>query len=361
MRKLLIVVGIALLAMTPGLSADTLTADVEGSFIPWEPVVGGSCLTIDGTLGSNSGTYPGISGTQTGRLNRNLVVSSCAMPKTCDIFVTDPGRAFDAYTIPNNTGGTVCVDVTLDTITQTACNLQANAYLNTYDPANICEPQSDYLADPGQSSGTPPSQIGFSADVPNGDDLILVVHTTNPGEIGCEYDLIVAATPCIGGPAGESDLVLTKTASPTTVNPGDNTVYTLSVTNNGPDDATSTVVTDNLPAEFSWVSDDCGAGPPAGGPPNGTLTWNVGTLSNGATAVCNVTGTIDGPVGSSVANDATATSDNDDPTPADAADSAIVGIGGSVLEIPTISQMGLIVLLLLFGFAAVWKLRTSEA
>jgi len=31
--------------------------------------------------------------------------------------------------------------------------------------------------------------ISSCSDVPDGGDLILVVHTTNPGEIGCEYEV----------------------------------------------------------------------------------------------------------------------------------------------------------------------------
>ena len=177
--------------------ADASRADVSGPIEPRGTCPTDSCGTmppnvINGTLGSCSPDWPNCtSGLQTGRLNRNGVQSTCAAPKVCDIFLTDPGRAYDAYTINNGTGMTACVTATLNVITQTACNLQINGYLNTYDPANICEPQSDYLADPGFSSGTPPSPISMCFEVPDGDNLILVVHTTNPGEIGCEYELVL--------------------------------------------------------------------------------------------------------------------------------------------------------------------------
>lgn len=142
---------------------------------------------ITGVLGS-CGDWPACtSGVQTGRLNRNGIASSCASPKTCQIFDNTPGRAFDAYTINNDTGATACVTMTLDVQTQADCNLQLNAYLNSYDPASIC---TGYLADPGGSSGIPPNPVGpFCADVPADDDLILVVHTTNPGEIDCDYTI----------------------------------------------------------------------------------------------------------------------------------------------------------------------------
>ena len=174
--------------------ADTSATDTVGPVVPEGTCPTGACpatppTVINGTLGS-CGDWPACtSGVQTGRLNRNGIFSTCAVPKACDIFLTDPGRAFDAYTISNGTGATACVAVELNTITQTACNLQVNAYLNTYDPANIC---TNYLADPGMSSGSPPNPFSFCFDVPDGNDLVLVVHTTNPGEIGCEYQLVMS-------------------------------------------------------------------------------------------------------------------------------------------------------------------------
>src|ERR1041385_4241863 len=50
-----------------------------------------------------------------------------------------------------------------------------------------------------------------------------------------------------------ADLALTQTASPTTVESGSNVTYTITVTNNGPD-ATSATIIDNLPSGASLVS-----------------------------------------------------------------------------------------------------------
>ena len=67
-------------------------------------------------------------------------------------------------------------------------------------------------------------------------------------------------------------------------------VYTLTVTNtDGTDTANNVVVTDVLPAQATYVSNDCGAGEAAG-----TLTWNLGALAAGANAACNVTTTVTG-------------------------------------------------------------------
>jgi hypothetical protein len=85
----------------------------------------------------------------------------------------------------------VCVQLYVST--QTGCNLQANADLGSYDPTNIC---TNYLADPGLSSGTPPTPTSFSFNLPAGATVVIVVHTTNPGEIGCNYELLLDGDIC---------------------------------------------------------------------------------------------------------------------------------------------------------------------
>lgn len=89
-------------------------------------------------------------------------------------------------------------------------------------------------------------------------------------------------------------------------------VYTLQVSNSGPADATNVVVSDTLPAGLSYVSNDCGAG--VAGP---VITWNAGTITNGASATCNLTVQMTTPGCIPVANTATVTSDVSDPNSAD--------------------------------------------
>ncbi|MCX2765224.1 DUF11 domain-containing protein, partial [Aquimarina muelleri] len=55
------------------------------------------------------------------------------------------------------------------------------------------------------------------------------------------------------------DLVVAKTVDNATPDEGSNVTYTLSVTNNGPAQATSVVLTDLLPSGVTYVS-DTGAG-----------------------------------------------------------------------------------------------------
>lgn len=132
-------------------------------------------------------------------------------------------------------------------------------------------------------------------------------------------------------------------------NPDNTITYSFTVTNNGPGDATGVVVTDALDACLAYVSDDCGG---MDVPP---WTWNVGSLSNAASAVCNLVvdaSTCTGPV----TNAAAVTGDQNDPNTGDNADSITLSAGGP-LAIPTLDTVGLAILLLLLAGAAVMLLR----
>jgi large repetitive protein len=76
-----------------------------------------------------------------------------------------------------------------------------------------------------------------------------------------------------------ADLSLTKTVSPTVVRIGSNAVFTIVVSNAGPDDATGVSVRDLLGAGFSFVS---ASGP--GSYVHGTGIWTIGTITSGSSA-----------------------------------------------------------------------------
>ncbi|KAF2338486.1 PKD domain-containing protein [Flavobacterium tistrianum] len=81
-----------------------------------------------------------------------------------------------------------------------------------------------------------------------------------------------------------ADLSLKKTVSPNTVSINDNVIFTISVTNSGPNNATGITVSDKLPPGYTYVSDN-GAGK------YNSLTgiWNVGNLNNGNTLSLQIT------------------------------------------------------------------------
>jgi len=110
--------------------------------------------------------------------------------------------------------------------------------------------------------------------------------------------------------AAVSDLAVTKTVSNATPTVGTNVTFTVTVTNNGPSAAISTVVNDALPAGYTFVS----ATPSVGTYNNGTGAWAVGTLATGANATLQIVATVR-PTGP-YANTATATSSSTDSNPA---------------------------------------------
>jgi uncharacterized repeat protein (TIGR01451 family) len=154
-----------------------------------------------------------------------------------------------------------------------------------------------------------------------------------------------------------ADLSLTKTlTTPGTINVGDNVVFELEVTNNGPSNATGVVVTDTLPPGLTYVSNDCGATFAAG-----TLTWNVGALAVSASATCNLTVTVTQP--GTINNVATATGNEADPTPANnASTGSVTGEEpGFDPAIPTLSPIGMALLVLVLAGLALVMMRRRRA
>lgn len=84
---------------------------------------------------------------------------------------------------------------------------------------------------------------------------------------------------------GSADLSITKTDSPDPVTVGSNLTYTITVTNNGPDAATGTVVIDTLPTGVTFVSSSASQGSCTG---TITVTCSLGSLANGASATVSI-------------------------------------------------------------------------
>ncbi len=161
---------------------------------------------------------------------------------------------------------------------------------------------------------------------------------------GASPDLLFQILGQLGGL--DADVELSKSGSAV----GDTVTFTLTATNNGPNGATGVVVTDNLPAGLTYVSNDCGG---VNTPP---FTWNIGNLANGATVVCNITMTADAP--GDFNNTASIASTSPDPSSVNNIANATVGVDPEgPPAIPTLSGAGLAALLALIAVAAVVALR----
>lgn len=85
------------------------------------------------------------------------------------------------------------------------------------------------------------------------------------------------------------DLAITKTVNNANPDDGDNVVFTITVTNNGPSAASDIVVSDLLQSGFVFVSASASVGSYDGI----TGEWEIPALANGASATLNITGQID--------------------------------------------------------------------
>ena len=162
--------------------------------VPTGKVPGAS---IAGTIGSAPPTGTGFTstgGSQTGRLNRFAVVSTCAAPKASPgVFTATGARAYHAYTFTNSNAASQCVSVTLTT---SAVSLFSVGYTSGgFVPAT---PNSNYLADPGTSN----LSTTYSFTAPAGQPFTVVVHEVNTGgATGQAYTLNVSLAVCAAGSA----------------------------------------------------------------------------------------------------------------------------------------------------------------
>ncbi len=125
-----------------------------------------------------------------------------------------------------------------------------------------------------------------------------------------------------------ADLAVTKVIDDASPNVGDNVTFTVTVTNNGPDQATDLVVTDQLPSGFTLVN----ATESQGSYVSATGIWTVGSLTNGSVATLEVLATVN--VTGDRTNTASITSVNEfDPETANNTASVSSGIQNSDLSV----------------------------
>jgi uncharacterized repeat protein (TIGR01451 family) len=140
-------------------------------------------------------------------------------------------------------------------------------------------------------------------------------------------------------PPTNADLSITKTDSPDPVpNVGENLTYTITVTNNGPATATGVVMTDTLPSTVSWISSTPTQGSCSG---TTTVTCNLGTLSNGASATITIVVMTNPPAGM-ISNTASVTGNQTDPNTANntATQTTNVGDVSRLINISTRAFVG---------------------
>jgi uncharacterized repeat protein (TIGR01451 family) len=145
--------------------------------------------------------------------------------------------------------------------------------------------------------------FGTSAATPHAAACDALVRSNNPGITVAGVTARLAASATDRGDAGfdnswgwgvidcvraaiQADLAVTKSDSPDPVAAGTQVTYTLTVTNNGPNDTPSFEVTDTLPPATSFVSASAGCAETA--PGSKVVTCAGGSLANGSSTAFSI-------------------------------------------------------------------------
>ena len=147
-----------------------------------------------------------------------------------------------------------------------------------------------------------PSSIGSTPSYPGGDDFIGLIDEVRvysapraPQWIQTEYNN--QSSPSTFYVIGTEDtrqlvdLAITKTVDNPTPIAGETITYTVTITNNGPDDATGVQVIDQLPVGITYASDTTSQG----SYDSVTGIWMVGTVVNAASATLTIVTSVDAP------------------------------------------------------------------
>ena len=179
--------------------------------------------------------------------------------------------------------------------------------------------------DPGLSVGiTPASQTVASGDTTTWSETI-DVDPGHPGGVTLHCTVEWLLDGALAGPefvqqiaieVPGADLAIVKTG-PALVTEGDTYAYDLTITNNGPADATDVVVVDPLPGNTTFVSADAGCSELAG-----TVSCAIGALAAGASTSRSIS-VVAGSAGSALTNTATVSAFQFDPDPSNNMSTAV--------------------------------------
>ena len=249
----------------------TLTVTYGGGGASPKPLnftvtTGALTVSISETMGvapAPSPDYTAVSGLQTGRLNRLLPPSSCAIPKVNPgLFSAVGSRQFHAYTFTNSTSINQCVAVTMNSAG--GINIFTAVYNNSgFVPAT---PNTNYLADQGNSL----TANSFSFTAPAGQSFTVVVHdvalfaptrTATFGPEGTDYTLTVSLPYCDAPPACTTVVV-----SPVSIPVGTSgTPYSQVFSATGGSGAYTFALTGALPTGLSFSGNTLSGTPTASG------------------------------------------------------------------------------------------------
>ena len=226
--------------------------------------VTGLIINADGTL-----TVP--AGVAAGTYTATYQICSLAAPTSCDTAstpITVAAPIVDAVNDPAAnipaTGGTLRTVLTNDTVDGAPAVIGGNV-----------------------SAPTLSNNGGLAGLILNADGTLTIPPGLTPGTYTATYQICSLAVPTSCDTAAvpitvntaSADLAVTKTNGVTAISAGGATVYTIAVTNNGPDAVTAATLSDTAPAGLTFGSWTCtstgGATCPASGAGNVSATLSL--------------------------------------------------------------------------------------
>jgi hypothetical protein len=139
--------------------------------------------------------------TQADRLGRDGQPSGCD-GKECPGGGFPGTKRYQTYNFTNPGGAPACFTVTINAATGGAGDIESAAYLNSYDPTNLC---LNYLGDTGVVGlGTTVGSASYSFTVPAQSNFVVVVNTTGTitassqfsGTVSGFFDFTPGPGPC---------------------------------------------------------------------------------------------------------------------------------------------------------------------
>ncbi|MBN1475766.1 choice-of-anchor D domain-containing protein, partial [Candidatus Sumerlaeota bacterium] len=231
----------------------------------------------------------------------------------------------------------------LITVTNTAATVEATSVVAsdelpagvTFVSATVSQGASS------ESGGVVTADFGnVSAGASASMEIVVTVDSATTGVLtnqasaeAAENDPVTAdnATSETTATSQEADLSIAKTDDVDPVLAGGTLVYTVTVTNSGPSDATSVVASDEIPAGTTFGSATVSQG--ASSESAGVVTANFGTIVAGASASMEVTVTVDPSTSGLITNLASVESGVTDPVPANNTAAENTTVQGSEIDV----------------------------
>ncbi len=297
-----------------------LAASTQYHFVAWSQVGGtwypGSteAFTTESSTPTSAPTLTIVKHTIGGNGTFNFILSGTST--TAELTTVDNWATSTAITL--NTGSTTISELAIEgwDLTNSSC---------VYD---------------NESAGIS-VEGGHEISVDNGDDVTCTFTNTAEG-------------------APQIDLSVLKSVSDSTPDEGQTVVYTITAANLSEFAAMGVEVSDVLPAGVSFVSASSSVGTYVGN------TWTIGTLFSGATAMLEITVTVNSETsGNTILNSATVSSDQTDPTPANNTDDASLTVNSGSTENTNSSETVVVTPSALNGWAFnsdrdTWVMGTGE-